>query len=62
MSWLTPVVREINADQAMTDYKRRFLDNSATPNLLIKYQQKLTPAALSGCGTCGTRSTAAPTG
>lgn len=46
MSWLTPVVREINADQAMTDFKRNFLDNSATPNLLIKYQRQLTPAAL----------------
>jgi HK97 family phage portal protein len=46
MSWLTPVVREINADLAMTDYKRRFMDNSATPNLLVKYQQKLTPGAL----------------
>jgi HK97 family phage portal protein len=46
MSWLTPVVREINADLAMTDYKRRFMDNNATPNLLIKYTQKLTPGAL----------------
>lgn len=46
MSWLTPVVREINADLAMTEYKRRFMDNSATPNLLVKYQQKLTPQAL----------------
>src|SRR4051812_42919222 len=46
MSWLTPVIREINADLAMTDYKRRFMDNSATPNLLVKYQQKLSEPAL----------------
>lgn len=41
MSWLTPVVREINADLAMTAYKRNFMDNNATPNSLIKYQGKL---------------------
>lgn len=41
MSWLTPVLREINADQQMTDYKRAFLQNAATPNLLVKYKQKI---------------------
>jgi phage portal protein BeeE len=41
MSWLTPVLREIWADQAMTDYKISYLSNAASPNLLIKYQQKL---------------------
>lgn len=41
MSWLTPVVREINADQGMTDYKIKYLENAATPNLLVKYQIKL---------------------
>lgn len=46
MSWLTPVVREINSDIAMTAYKRQFMDNSATPNLLVKYQQKLSPQSL----------------
>lgn len=43
MSWLTPAVREINSDLAMTEYRRRFMDNNATPNLLVKYAQKLTP-------------------
>jgi HK97 family phage portal protein len=42
MSWLTPVVREINSDQAMTQHKVNFFENAATPNLLIKYQRKLT--------------------
>lgn len=46
MSWLTPVVREVNADIAMTSHKIAFFENSATPNLLIKYQQKLSPETL----------------
>jgi phage portal protein BeeE len=37
MSWLTPVVREIEADSGMTGYKQQYLENAATPNLLIKY-------------------------
>ena len=41
MSWLTPVVREIDADSAMTLHQQRFLDNGATPNLLVKYQRRL---------------------
>jgi phage portal protein BeeE len=41
MSWLTPVLREIAADNAMTGYKIKYLDNAASPNLLIKYKQKL---------------------
>lgn len=41
MSWLTPVIREINADKAMTEHKAQFFDNAATPNLMIKYQRKL---------------------
>lgn len=45
MSWLTPVVREVNTDLALTDFKRQYLDNSATPNLLIKYKQQLTDKA-----------------
>jgi hypothetical protein len=34
-------VREISADSRFTDYKTRYLDNAATPNLLIKYPQQL---------------------
>ena len=43
MSWVTPVVREVQADKQMTAYRASFFDNAATPNLLIKYQQKLSP-------------------
>jgi len=41
MSWLTPVVREIDADIAMTTHKSKFFENAATPNLMIRYQKKL---------------------
>src|SRR6266702_2752090 len=41
MSWLTPVLREILSDSALTEYKLKYLENAATPNLLIKYKQKL---------------------
>jgi hypothetical protein len=46
MSWLTPVLREIQADSAMTTYKTKYLENAATPNLLIKYAQKLQPGTI----------------
>lgn len=41
MSWLTPVLREIDADSAMTAHKLKHLDNAATPNLLLKYERRL---------------------
>jgi len=46
MSWLTPVIRESQADSAMTSYKTKYLENAATPNLLIKYSQKLQPGTI----------------
>jgi HK97 family phage portal protein len=46
LSWVTPVVREINADIAMTTHKIKFFEHAATPNMLIKYQQKLSPKSL----------------
>ncbi len=36
MSWLTPVVREIMADKAMTEHKLAFMENAATPNIAVK--------------------------
>lgn len=41
VSWLTPVLREVDADTQMTDYKRAYLTNAATPNLLIKYDKRV---------------------
>lgn len=37
MSWLTPVVREIQADGQMTTHKRKYFENGATPNIIVKY-------------------------
>lgn len=36
MSWLTPLVREIQADQMMTAHKSKFLEQGATVNLVVK--------------------------
>ena len=37
MSWISPLIRDVQADGAMTEHKRRFLVNAATPNLVIKF-------------------------
>jgi len=41
MSWLTPILREVHADQALTGYKAFHLDNGAQPGLTVKYSMKL---------------------
>lgn len=35
MSWLTPVIEEIRADNSATVHKGKFFDNAATPNLAV---------------------------
>ena len=42
MSWLTPVVREVQADEAMTTHRNRFFDKAATPNMVLKVPAVLT--------------------
>ena len=37
MSWLTPIIREIQADGLMNTHKRMFFENGATPNVVIKH-------------------------
>ena len=37
MSWLTPVAREIAADAQMTQHRRKYFENGATPNLVVSY-------------------------
>ncbi|GAA2436113.1 phage portal protein [Mycolicibacterium llatzerense] len=37
MSWLTPILREIQADQAMTTHQSKFFEQGATPNMIIKH-------------------------
>lgn len=43
MSWLTPVVREIQADLAATRHKLKFFENAATPNLAVAMDKSVTP-------------------
>lgn len=37
LSWLSALLPDINTDQDMTDFKRGFLRNSATPNLIVQF-------------------------
>jgi phage portal protein BeeE len=36
MSWITPAVRELQADRAVTEHKLAYFANGATPNLVVK--------------------------
>lgn len=45
MSWLTPVLREIEADGGMTRHKSMFLKNGATANFVVKYDKEIDPDA-----------------
>ena len=45
MSWLSPVIDEIQADQAATRHKRKFFENAATPNLAVTLSEKVSPEA-----------------
>jgi hypothetical protein len=42
MSWLTPVVREIQADKSATKHKLKFFENAATPNLAVSLAKEIT--------------------
>jgi hypothetical protein len=39
MSWITPLVREIEADTSATMHKRNFFENGATPGMAIKFDK-----------------------
>jgi phage portal protein BeeE len=45
MSWLTPILREIEADSAATTHKAKFFVNGATPNMVVTLgdQVRMTP-------------------
>ena len=38
MSWLSPLLREIMADEAMTAHRLKYFEHGGTPNLVIKTQ------------------------
>lgn len=42
MSWLTPVVREIQSDTAATKHKLKFFENAATPNIAVSLPKEVT--------------------
>ena len=42
MSWLTPVMRELQSDGAATSHKLAFFDNAATPNLAVSMKEPMT--------------------
>lgn len=48
MSWLTPVLSEIQADQATTRHKLKFFENAATPNLAVSFSETVTKAQFEG--------------
>lgn len=41
MSWLTPILREVGADNALTAYKAVHIGRGAMPGMVVKYSQKL---------------------
>jgi phage portal protein BeeE len=43
MSWITPVIREIHGDTTMSEFRDAYFRNAASPNVVIKYQQKIGP-------------------
>lgn len=46
MSWLTPILREIQNDQSMSRHQQAFFDNGATVNMVIKHEKGATQAAV----------------
>jgi hypothetical protein len=39
MSWLTPIIREIESDSAAVVHKKKFFSNAAVPNMAIKFPE-----------------------
>ncbi|MGH3097902.1 MAG: phage portal protein [Streptosporangiales bacterium] len=43
MSWLTPILREVAADNAATTHKLKFFEQGATPQLVVSLDASVTP-------------------
>jgi phage portal protein BeeE len=43
MSWLTPILREIQADGQATRHKSKFFENAATPNVAVSLKETISP-------------------
>jgi hypothetical protein len=48
MSWLTPAIREIQADQSATMHKLAFFENGATPQVVVSFDASVTPEQFQG--------------
>lgn len=44
MSWITPVLRDLQGDQMATEHKYKFFENGATPNMAIKFDPQVSLA------------------
>jgi HK97 family phage portal protein len=42
MSWIRTAIAEHDADKLITEHKRRFFTNAATPNMILKSERELT--------------------
>jgi hypothetical protein len=42
MSWITPIIREIQADDAATEHQLGFWEHGATPNMIARLPQEMT--------------------
>jgi phage portal protein BeeE len=45
MSWLTPIIEEIQADSAATRHKKKFFEHGAIPGLVITYEKDISKEA-----------------
>jgi hypothetical protein len=43
MSWLTPALRDIEADKLTTRFKKKFFENGATANMVVKFDPAVSP-------------------
>jgi phage portal protein BeeE len=43
MSWLTPVLSDVEFDSSLNEMKQAFIDNAATPNLVVSFDPSVSP-------------------
>lgn len=43
MSWLSPVIEEMQSDKAATTHKLKFFENAATPNVSVSLKETVSP-------------------
>lgn len=65
LSWLSPVLREMQADSSATEHKIKFFENAGTPNMVFTLDKDLQPDAVARSRASSTSSRSAlrtPTG